>query len=225
MSNERVLESLKYTRMCKFITSGRCCRGSTCNFAHTPDQLKPMPDLVGTRLCAQFSATGRCRYGKVCKFAHGLGELKEVPVDTVNRPDAETASVASRFTEPPIFRNYVEVPRNMTISEPGEPLFGHSALASHVRIGRLPDAENYAATTAIENLRNTFWLTEGAIDSLLMDATAGSSEDSSQQAAMSGQMTQNKEPSKRSASTTASSSNTDFRQSAQVFSVHEPFWL
>ena len=33
-----------------------------------------------------------------------------------------------RFTEPPIFRNYVEVPRNMTISEPGEPLFGHSAV-------------------------------------------------------------------------------------------------
>ena len=33
-----------------------------------------------------------------------------------------------RFTEPPILRNYVEPPRHMTISEPGEPLFGHSAV-------------------------------------------------------------------------------------------------
>lgn len=224
MSNERVLESLKYTRMCKFITSGRCCRGSTCNFAHTPDQLKPMPDLVGTRLCAQFSATGRCRYGKVCKFAHGLGELKEVPVDTVNRPDAETASVTSRFTEPPIFRHNVEVPRNMTISEPGDPLFGHSAITSHLRIGRQLDADNYAATTAINNLRNTFWLTEGAIDSLLVDTAAGS-EDSARQAAQSVQTIQHSETSKCSASTTASSSNTDFRRSGQVFSLQEPFWL
>lgn len=221
MSNERVLESLKFTRMCKFITSGRCCRGSTCNFAHSPDQLKPMPDLVGTRLCAQFSATGRCRYGKVCKFAHGLGELKEVPVDNVNRSDAETASVVSRFTEPPILRNYVEPPRHMTISEPGEPLFGHSAIASQLRIKRLHGAEKDAATMAIDNLRNTFWLTEGAIDSMLMDTAANSSEDSSQQMIQSTLS----QPSKRSASTAASSNNADFRQSSQVFSQQEPFWL
>ena len=34
-----------------------------------------------------------------------------------------------RFTEPPIFRNYADpAPRHMTISEPGDPLFGHGAL-------------------------------------------------------------------------------------------------
>eukprot|EP00438_Fugacium_kawagutii_P003435 Skav200188 [mRNA] locus=scaffold2383:117098:120587:+ [translate_table: standard] len=148
MSNERVLESLKNTRMCKFITSGRCCRGSTCNFAHSLEQLKPMPNLVGTRLCAQFSATGRCRYGKACKFAHGFAELKDVPVDnesTATRPpDVETESVTGRsvtgmstagmsvtsrgdggmFTEPPGLSLFGNLPRKSpsaayTHSEPG----------------------------------------------------------------------------------------------------------
>lgn len=228
MSNERVLESLKFTRMCKFITAGRCCRGSTCNFAHSPDELKPMPDLMGTRLCAQFSATGRCRYGKVCKFAHGMGELKDVPVEKADREDAinraESSSSTSRFTEP---ANILQLRQQQeqqqwpapyhTTSEPCP--FGYrNALATALQTGERLDGD--ATAKAIANLRNTFWLTEGAIDSLLLD-TANGSEDSWRPAETATFKTTSSQT-KRSASTATSSHATSYHATGQAGTS---FWL
>ena len=60
--------------------AGRCRRGQACSFAHSEAELRPQPDLFGTRLCAQFGTAGGCPYGKRCRFAHGEAELRPVPV-------------------------------------------------------------------------------------------------------------------------------------------------
>ncbi|CAE7311005.1 zfp36l2-A [Symbiodinium natans] len=80
-----VVQSLKNTRMCKFVESGHCRRGQACNFAHSKEDLRPQPNLVSTRLCAQFSAGG-CRYGRRCRFAHGQAELRQIPLPEEGRP-------------------------------------------------------------------------------------------------------------------------------------------
>ena len=79
MSTPQVRDSLKYTRICKYWSSNRCKLGQDCNFAHSEHELRDQPDLVGTRLCFQFSSKGRCKNGDNCKFAHGKDKLRSLP--------------------------------------------------------------------------------------------------------------------------------------------------
>eukprot|EP00931_Biecheleriopsis_adriatica_P018112 TRINITY_DN12768_c0_g1_i1.p1 TRINITY_DN12768_c0_g1~~TRINITY_DN12768_c0_g1_i1.p1 ORF type:complete len:377 (-),score=62.16 TRINITY_DN12768_c0_g1_i1:46-1176(-) len=73
-----VRDLMKKTLLCKFNLSGRCLRGSSCDFAHDPQELHPAPDLRKTRLCTPFLAVGSCKYGLSCTFAHTAEELRTV---------------------------------------------------------------------------------------------------------------------------------------------------
>eukprot|EP00931_Biecheleriopsis_adriatica_P009220 TRINITY_DN1102_c0_g1_i1.p1 TRINITY_DN1102_c0_g1~~TRINITY_DN1102_c0_g1_i1.p1 ORF type:complete len:375 (+),score=33.57 TRINITY_DN1102_c0_g1_i1:151-1275(+) len=79
MPSAEVLESLRATKLCKFHMIGCCNRGKACSFAHNVAELQEPPDLVGTRLCAQFKWQGRCKDGNACRFAHGQKELRKIP--------------------------------------------------------------------------------------------------------------------------------------------------
>ena len=79
----------------RFVESGRCRRGQACNFAHSEADLRPQPNLISTRLCAQFSAGG-CRYGRRCRFAHGEVELRPIPVSEAGGEMVGSSSHLSR---------------------------------------------------------------------------------------------------------------------------------
>ncbi|CAJ1441917.1 unnamed protein product, partial [Effrenium voratum] len=83
------LEAFKRTRLCKFHLSGNCVRGTSCNFAHSVEQIRDQPDFSKTRLCVDFSASKWCRDGAYCKFAHGDNELRAHP--SAKRKDNQAA--------------------------------------------------------------------------------------------------------------------------------------
>lgn len=62
------------TKMCAFNKKNRCELGPRCPFAHSKEELQPVPDLMKTKLCYMYFRR-RC-VDKHCKFAHGSAELR-----------------------------------------------------------------------------------------------------------------------------------------------------
>lgn len=62
------------TTMCIFQASGKCKKGGHCKFAHSPEELRAVPDLSQTRVCAAFMSG--CCLDIDCSFAHGKEEVK-----------------------------------------------------------------------------------------------------------------------------------------------------
>ncbi|CDI81591.1 hypothetical protein, conserved [Eimeria acervulina] len=60
--------------MCPWIAEGCCRHGDLCNYAHTPEQLRPWLPLYKTKLCDAFKR-GECTNDD-CNFAHGAEELR-----------------------------------------------------------------------------------------------------------------------------------------------------
>mmetsp|Transcript_5358 Transcript_5358/g.12590 ORF Transcript_5358/g.12590 Transcript_5358/m.12590 type:complete len:169 (+) Transcript_5358:102-608(+) len=84
----------KQTRLCSFNLVGACKRGAACNFAHTEQDLKEMPDFSKTRICKNFMA-GKCELGSACSFAHGQQEL--IQVKKTNKKDKELTKKPTAF--------------------------------------------------------------------------------------------------------------------------------
>lgn len=72
------------TKLCKFHLMGRCLRMEACCFAHSKDELQPLPMLYCTKPCAAWSQTGRCAMGDACTYAHGVDELRKVAGPQLN---------------------------------------------------------------------------------------------------------------------------------------------
>lgn len=70
-------KDLQKTRLCVYNLEGKCGYGSDCTFAHSAAEVKDVPDLKKTQLCAKF-ALGQCNDNN-CSFAHGEAELKDPP--------------------------------------------------------------------------------------------------------------------------------------------------
>lgn len=69
---------LDKTKMCKFYGKGKCCRGKSCTFAHTAEQLQPRPNFLRTQLCFKYARAGSCWLGSSCKFAHSCEEIRPI---------------------------------------------------------------------------------------------------------------------------------------------------
>lgn len=64
------------TKMCPFQKNKNyCLNESNCHYAHSIDELKPMPDLRNTKLCDYVKKKIPCR-DENCKFAHDIDTLK-----------------------------------------------------------------------------------------------------------------------------------------------------
>ncbi|EUD66533.1 hypothetical protein C922_03167 [Plasmodium inui San Antonio 1] len=64
------------TKMCPFQKNKNyCLNESNCHYAHSIDELKPMPDLRNTKLCDYVKKKIPCRDAN-CKFAHDIDTLK-----------------------------------------------------------------------------------------------------------------------------------------------------
>lgn len=63
------------TRMCERNGGKPCPWGTSCNFAHSPEELRPFYDLTKTKMCPTQSSSGTCtKLG--CRYAHRISELR-----------------------------------------------------------------------------------------------------------------------------------------------------
>eukprot|EP00928_Gymnodinium_smaydae_P083673 TRINITY_DN66901_c0_g1_i1.p1 TRINITY_DN66901_c0_g1~~TRINITY_DN66901_c0_g1_i1.p1 ORF type:complete len:213 (+),score=28.26 TRINITY_DN66901_c0_g1_i1:58-639(+) len=69
---------MQKTKLCTFHAKGKCAFGSECTYAHSPDQVRGMPNLSKTKLCTKWRRNS-C-YNKNCKYAHGFEELRNTPM-------------------------------------------------------------------------------------------------------------------------------------------------
>lgn len=59
------------TQMCIHVSSGRPCpRGKACCYAHSKEELRPVPQVAKSRLCHNFFRKGYCKYGHLCMYRH-----------------------------------------------------------------------------------------------------------------------------------------------------------
>jgi len=73
IEEELTKQDLYKTELCKsWIESGACRYGEKCQFAHGPDELRPVlrHPKYKTEICKTFHTYGTCPYGKRCRFVH-----------------------------------------------------------------------------------------------------------------------------------------------------------
>lgn len=81
------------TELCRsFAETGQCRYGAKCQFAHGPDELRPLArhPRYRTQLCHSFHVTGFCPYGSRCHFIHGC--IGEATAPTAGLVDEGTTS-------------------------------------------------------------------------------------------------------------------------------------
>lgn len=65
------------TRLCRFHQVGRCRKGVLCPFAHGEEEMRNVPDLTKTSICARWARRGGCPLpARECRFAHGGRDLR-----------------------------------------------------------------------------------------------------------------------------------------------------
>jgi len=73
IEEELTKQNLYKTELCKsWIESGTCRYGDKCQFAHGPEELRPIfrHPKYKTEICKTFHNYGTCPYGKRCRFVH-----------------------------------------------------------------------------------------------------------------------------------------------------------
>eukprot|EP00746_Dinoflagellata_sp_MGD_P167511 gnl/MRDRNA2_/MRDRNA2_98195_c0_seq1.p1 gnl/MRDRNA2_/MRDRNA2_98195_c0~~gnl/MRDRNA2_/MRDRNA2_98195_c0_seq1.p1 ORF type:complete len:456 (-),score=87.35 gnl/MRDRNA2_/MRDRNA2_98195_c0_seq1:587-1954(-) len=73
VKDNAVTAQLTKTKMCAFFSRGRCA-STNCRYAHSPDELRILPNLQKTKLCRAF-LQGHCS-DENCPFAHGEEDLR-----------------------------------------------------------------------------------------------------------------------------------------------------
>jgi len=84
------------TRMCTLFLSGHCKKRGRCNFAHSEEEMRPLPNLSRTKLCPKLLTSENC-VDKTCAFAHSPEELRQWHNDnSVENSGTPMASLAEQ---------------------------------------------------------------------------------------------------------------------------------
>lgn len=78
----KVGEIFNKTKMCTFHLLHMCNKGSNCNFAHSQEELQPLPDLSCTKLCPELVGRGQCE-DENCRYAHNRFERRELSSESM----------------------------------------------------------------------------------------------------------------------------------------------
>jgi len=94
-------QDLYKTELCKsWVESGGFCRyGEKCQFAHGPDELRPIfrHPKYKTEICKTFYTYGTCPYGKRCRFVHHSPTENSPPKEPENEePKVEVETKSKR---------------------------------------------------------------------------------------------------------------------------------
>eukprot|EP00929_Paragymnodinium_shiwhaense_P107077 TRINITY_DN73081_c0_g1_i1.p1 TRINITY_DN73081_c0_g1~~TRINITY_DN73081_c0_g1_i1.p1 ORF type:complete len:208 (+),score=40.34 TRINITY_DN73081_c0_g1_i1:151-774(+) len=95
----RITSLCAKTKMCKHAGAGVCPEGADCPFAHNPEELKDMPDLMYTRLCKHY-LKGYCSAGSTCRFAHGYEMLRTPPATSLSDEQSSLTSESDECSLP-----------------------------------------------------------------------------------------------------------------------------
>ncbi len=74
------------TKMCKFELFGVCRYGKDCNYAHSPDEIKRLPDFERTSFCKIFLKDGKCYYNETCPHPRTWEHLHCKPFQKKHSP-------------------------------------------------------------------------------------------------------------------------------------------
>lgn len=85
------------TKLCKFFRIGMCTRGENCTFAHTSEELQPLPNLYKTKMCFELTKNKRCR-NPSCPYAHNKSELRPVAYESQKEDDDEEFGSTGFYT-------------------------------------------------------------------------------------------------------------------------------
>lgn len=90
------------TKMCYYFMHGLCNKKrSRCSFAHSEQEMRPLPDLFCTKLCPK-TLEGEPCWDLDCKFAHSEEELRNEEKEHENTMEQiEQPSRASQASQPP----------------------------------------------------------------------------------------------------------------------------
>jgi len=87
------------TKMCALFLSGHCKKRGRCSFAHSEEEMRPLPNLLQTKLCPKLLNSENC-VDKDCAFAHSPEELRQWHKDnSVESPGNAPASPAEQEEE------------------------------------------------------------------------------------------------------------------------------
>eukprot|EP00928_Gymnodinium_smaydae_P020146 TRINITY_DN1778_c0_g3_i5.p1 TRINITY_DN1778_c0_g3~~TRINITY_DN1778_c0_g3_i5.p1 ORF type:complete len:181 (-),score=12.96 TRINITY_DN1778_c0_g3_i5:586-1071(-) len=89
-----VSEIFKRTRKCRFFGMGTCTRGSTCDFAHTTEELRPRFNLSHTKMCPTLLKSGACTVDG-CTYAHCHEDRRRKPKGRRQRTIEESTGESS----------------------------------------------------------------------------------------------------------------------------------
>lgn len=64
------------TKMCTLFLNGHCKKRGKCNFAHSEEEMRPLPNLSKTKLCPKLLNSEIC-VDSDCPFAHSPEELRQ----------------------------------------------------------------------------------------------------------------------------------------------------
>eukprot|EP01053_Blabericola_migrator_P000266 Blabericola_migrator_1__265@NODE_106_length_14174_cov_318_190118_g94_i0_p6_GENE_NODE_106_length_14174_cov_318_190118_g94_i0NODE_106_length_14174_cov_318_190118_g94_i0_p6_ORF_typecomplete_len347_score54_88zfCCCH/PF00642_24/1_3e06zfCCCH/PF00642_24/2_3e07zfCCCH_3/PF15663_5/3e07Torus/PF16131_5/0_00052Torus/PF16131_5/0_05zf_CCCH_4/PF18345_1/0_0071zf_CCCH_4/PF18345_1/0_0053zfCCCH_4/PF18044_1/0_88zfCCCH_4/PF18044_1/0_025zfCCCH_2/PF14608_6/5_1zfCCCH_2/PF14608_6/2_9Gal11_ABD1/PF18535_1/0_14_NODE_106_leng len=90
------------TKLCRWMSQGRCEKGAECSFAHSESELRECPDLTKTRMCASFEQRGTCGAGDKCRFAHTEDELRGTDDLFGGEISPRTSMGNKTLTSPPV---------------------------------------------------------------------------------------------------------------------------
>lgn len=151
------------TKMCTFFLQGECRKAGLCNFAHSLEEMNPLPDLHRTKLCKAVLEGGVCAAQGTCRFAHSEQEL---------RPMAPKAAAGAKqqYAAPNRMRTAFggELPRVGPSAMAGSPLLTES-LAPNSRISLTPPSP--WSTPLFEPLLTPFPLGLDSIDQQALDSS------------------------------------------------------
>lgn len=70
-----VMSQFMKTKICEHFLQNRCKNGEKCRYAHTREELKPLPNLTNTKLCKSLKTNTPCTDPN-CKYAHEVEQLE-----------------------------------------------------------------------------------------------------------------------------------------------------
>jgi len=62
------------TKLCRYHVASMCFKGLLCRFAHSPEEIRPLPYLFGTQSCPLSSSGGSCRANR--DYAYSVDQLR-----------------------------------------------------------------------------------------------------------------------------------------------------
>eukprot|EP01069_Polyplicarium_translucidae_P004734 Polyplicarium_translucidae@DN2643_c0_g1_i4.p1 len=68
-------EQFVKTKLCPYYTRGNCANGEGCSYAHSEDELRPLPNLQKTKLCERTTKGFPCKNAN-CTYAHSRFDLR-----------------------------------------------------------------------------------------------------------------------------------------------------